>query len=62
MNLSIFSNEIVFLNRKILELKPGLTSLASLKYSREEKILDRYENHQMCNDLIIFRHVSHEAK
>ena len=41
-------------HRKILELKPGLTSLASLKYSREEEILDRYENHQMCNDLIIF--------
>ena len=30
-------------NRKILELKPGLTSLASLKYSKEENLLEKQE-------------------
>lgn len=41
-------------NRKILELKPGLTSLASIKYSNEEKILSTQENPQLYNDTIIF--------
>lgn len=41
-------------NRKILELKPGLTSLASLKYSREEEILEKHECPLVFNDLIIF--------
>ena len=40
--------------RKILELKPGLTSLASLKYSREEEILEKQEKPLIFNDLIIF--------
>jgi lipopolysaccharide/colanic/teichoic acid biosynthesis glycosyltransferase len=41
-------------NRKILELKPGLTSLASLKYYNEEGILKREENPLAYNDEIIF--------
>jgi lipopolysaccharide/colanic/teichoic acid biosynthesis glycosyltransferase len=41
-------------NRKILELKPGLTSDASIKYSNEEEILIQEENPLQYNDEIIF--------
>ncbi len=41
-------------NRKILELKPGLTSLASIKYSNEEEVLGKKENPLQYNDEIIF--------
>ncbi len=40
--------------RKILELKPGLTSLASIKYANEEEILELQENSLLYNDTIIF--------
>lgn len=41
-------------NRKILELKPGITSLASIKYSNEEDILKTVDNPTEYNDEIIF--------
>ena len=41
-------------NRKILELKPGLTSTASLKYYQEEQILQGQANQLVYNDTIIF--------
>jgi lipopolysaccharide/colanic/teichoic acid biosynthesis glycosyltransferase len=41
-------------NRKILELKPGLTSLASIKYANEEFLLEKQENPIEYNDKIIF--------
>lgn len=41
-------------NRKILTLKPGLTSPASLKYNQEEKILQEHENPLFYNDTFIF--------
>ncbi len=41
-------------NRKILELKPGITSEASLKYYNEEEILEQQENPLVYNDTIIF--------
>ncbi|WP_035667988.1 sugar transferase [Flavobacterium sp. 83] len=41
-------------NRKLLELKPGLTCLASLKYSNEESILIQQEFPLLYNDQIIF--------
>ncbi len=41
-------------NRKILELKPGITSLASLKYYNEEEILQQQENPLRYNDTVIF--------
>ena len=41
-------------NRKILELKPGLTSLASLKYSKEEHLLAKQQEPLLYNDQIIF--------
>ena len=41
-------------NRKILELKPGLTSLASIKYNKEEFLLEKQELPLVYNDSIIF--------
>ena len=41
-------------NRKILEIKPGITSLASLKYYNEEELLSKQENPLVYNDNIIF--------
>jgi lipopolysaccharide/colanic/teichoic acid biosynthesis glycosyltransferase len=41
-------------NRKILELKPGLTSLASIKYNKEEFLLQKQESPLVYNDSIIF--------
>ena len=41
-------------NRKILELKPGLTSLASIKYANEEYLIEKQENPLEYNDTIIF--------
>ena len=41
-------------DRKILELKPGITSEASIKYYNEEEILEQQENGLHYNDSIIF--------
>lgn len=41
-------------NRLILNLKPGLTSEASLKYSMEDELLQEKENPLQYNDEIIF--------
>ena len=41
-------------NRKILELKPGLTCLASIKYNKEEFLLQKQESPLVYNDSIIF--------
>lgn len=41
-------------NKKILELKPGLTSLASIKYANEEYLLEKQENPNWYNDNILF--------
>lgn len=40
--------------RKVLNLKPGLTSLASIKYANEDQILSIQENALQYNDEIIF--------
>lgn len=40
--------------RKILELKPGITSLASIKYKNEEAILNMQENPLEYNDTVLF--------
>lgn len=40
--------------RKVLELKPGLTSEASLKYFNEEQLLALQENPLEYNDRILF--------
>lgn len=41
-------------NRKILKLKPGLTSEASLKYFNEEYLLAQQQNPLEYNDTMIF--------
>ncbi|WP_231926278.1 sugar transferase [Flavobacterium gilvum] len=41
-------------NRKILELKPGLTGLASLKYFDEEALLREQEDSLSYNDNVLF--------
>ena len=41
-------------DRKILELKPGITGPASLKYINEEENLAQVENPQQYNDEVIF--------
>jgi lipopolysaccharide/colanic/teichoic acid biosynthesis glycosyltransferase len=41
-------------NRKILELKPGLTSRAALKYYSEEELLGQQQDPLWFNDQVIF--------
>jgi lipopolysaccharide/colanic/teichoic acid biosynthesis glycosyltransferase len=41
-------------NRKILELKPGLTSLASLKYYDEDQLLEKQDSPLEYNDQVLF--------
>jgi lipopolysaccharide/colanic/teichoic acid biosynthesis glycosyltransferase len=41
-------------DRKILELKPGLTSLASIKYANEEEILSKQLDPLRYNDEVVF--------
>ncbi len=40
--------------RKILELRPGITCEASLKYSNEEEILAKVDDPQKYNDEVIY--------
>lgn len=40
--------------RKVLELKPGITSEASLKYFNEEELLEKQDNPLQYNDTVIF--------
>lgn len=41
-------------DRKILELKPGITSEASIKYKNEEVLLAQQDNPLQYNDTVIF--------
>lgn len=49
-----YYDQLIGEDRKILELKPGITSEASLKYYNEDIILDQQENSVLYNDSIIF--------
>lgn len=49
-----YYDKLVGEERKILELKPGLTSEASIKYSDEEEILKNIPNPEKFNDEVIF--------
>lgn len=53
-DLEGYYNKLEGENRKILELKPGLTSLASIKYANEEELLSKQNNPSKYNDEIIF--------
>jgi lipopolysaccharide/colanic/teichoic acid biosynthesis glycosyltransferase len=41
-------------SRKILELKPGITSAASIKYQNEERLLEQQDNPLHYNDTVLF--------
>ena len=41
-------------DRKILELKPGITGPATLRYSNEEGLLAKVDNPQKYNDEVLF--------
>lgn len=41
-------------DRRVLQLKPGLTSLAAIKYRNEEYILSQQTNPKHFNDTVIF--------
>jgi lipopolysaccharide/colanic/teichoic acid biosynthesis glycosyltransferase len=43
-------------DRKILELKPGLTSMASIEYANEEQILSEKANPLQYNKEVIYPH------
>lgn len=49
-----YYDKLVGDERKILELKPGLTSEASIKYSNEEEILKNIPNPEKFNNEVIF--------
>lgn len=40
--------------RLVLQLKPGITGLASLKYKNEEELLKLHENPKLFNDEVLF--------
>ena len=49
-----YYDQLVGENRKVLELKPGITSEASLKYYNEDAILEQQNNPVLYNDSVIF--------
>ncbi len=53
-DVSGYADNLIGEDRKILELRPGITGPASLKYINEEKILAKVNNPQQYNDEIIF--------
>ena len=53
-DVSGFADELVGADRIVLNLKPGITGLASLKYRNEEHILSQQTNPQHYNDEVIW--------
>ncbi|TRX34825.1 sugar transferase [Flavobacterium sp. ZT3R18] len=53
-DISGYYDLLVGENRKILELKPGLTSLASLKYCNEDQLLEKQPSPLVYNDQVLF--------
>lgn len=49
-----YADELKGEDKKILELRPGITGPASLKYINEEEILAKADNPQQYNDEVIF--------
>ncbi len=49
-----YADKLIGEDRKILQLKPGITGPASLKYRNEEELLARQEDPVKYNDEVIF--------
>ena len=49
-----YADKLIGLNRKILELRPGITGVASLKYYDEEDVLASKDNPLKFNDDVIY--------
>lgn len=49
-----YADKLIGDNRRVLELRPGITGPASLKYRNEEEILAHVNNPQEYNDTIIY--------
>ena len=49
-----YADKLVGESRRILEIRPGITGPATLKYSNEEKLLAGIDNPQKYNDEVIF--------
>ena len=49
-----YADKLVGYDRKVLDLKPGITGPATLKYANEEEILSQVENPIAYNDEVIF--------
>jgi len=49
-----YADKLIGQSRLILELRPGITGPASLKYSNEEELLVKVENPKKYNDEVIF--------
>ncbi len=53
-DLQGFADELIGDNRIILEVKPGITGPATLKYRHEERVLERQNNPKHYNRTIIW--------
>ncbi len=49
-----FAHKLTGENRKILELRPGITSLASIRYANEVEILAKVEDPEKYNEEVIY--------
>ena len=49
-----YADNLIGLDRKILELRPGITGVASLKYYNEEDVLAAQDNPLKFNDEVIY--------
>lgn len=49
-----YADQLMGDDRRILELRPGITGPASLKYRDEEELLAKVDNPQVYNDTVIY--------
>ena len=49
-----YADKLVGESRRVLEMRPGITGPATLKYSNEEKLLAEVENPKKYNDEVVF--------